>query len=593
MASDHYRGFIEEAFIHPIRSVLIIDDDYPTYDDILQGHTSASGARTTYGSKAYLTKPEQIADVIASFRQRSQPLLVDIHDGAKVSSEAEAATAAHLHQCDLLVLDYELDKGTPGDGTRAIDIVRRVMSNDHFNLIVIHTKEYLDVVFNAVRWGLIPPSDDTLSETDGNSAADLLDQAEESCEGLARDLSESVDAAQYFHSRQYPSTHLRTMVKAQQPYTLFASHADRAGWCRDQRRLVLRYLLDELERRHAVGSASEDHVEQLEWSANSTKWIRADSAFVALASKKDCDADLLSQLLDALTLWNPPPSRLFFTKLRAEIDEYGVVAQGPALSNRHALAYWYHRLLASSGSADRRWRVSESVSRHSRQLMTEILPGVTDFATRLVEADIASGDPAARCKDHFDVDLGNSEDKTKAVLEHNVSVCSMKARGWHLTTGHVFSVAGKEWLCLSPACDMVPSPVSEWDAEMFGDHLPFVAVKLRRVSSTSIPPSIQSNRFVFLDVVGETRIYCFNDQEGSAPKWHMFYAENRGELSSRDLRFTVSFVQQDGSTLTSESLEATVIGQLRYEYALNLIQKLGVSLTRVGLDLSDGRELTL
>ena len=591
MASDHYRGFIEEAFIYPIRSVLIVDDDYPTYDDILEADANSGSAHATYGSKAYRTKPERVANVIRSFRQRPQPLLVDIHDGTNISSEKEGGTAAHLHQCDLLVLDYELDRSTPGDGTRAIDIVRRLMSNNHFNLVVIHTKEDLDVVFNAVRWGLIAPSDDALSETDTRSATELIDIAEESCEDLAKNLSESVGAAQYFHSRQHPSTYLRKMVKAQQPYTIFGSHADRAGWCRDQRKLVLRYLLKKVERRHAVRKLSADHVEQLEWSPNGTKWIRADSAFVALASKNDGDIDLLSQLLDALTLWNPPPSRLFFTRLRAEIDEHGVVAQGPALSNRHALAYWYHRLLARNGTADCHWRISESVSRHSSQLMAEVLPHVTDFATRLIEAEVATGDPTARCKDHFGVDLNDERHKTQAVLEHNVSVCSMTPRGWHLTTGHVFSVANEAWLCLSPACDMVPSQVSAWPTKMFGERLPFVGIRLRPVKSSVIPPDTLSNRFVFLNIDGQVRIYCFNEQKESAPEWHIFYAEDRGEFASDGFGFAVSYVQQEECKLVSKCLEATVIGQLRYEYALNLMHKLGVFFTRVGLDVSNGGEL--
>ena len=35
MPNEHYAEFISEAFIKPIRSVLIIDDDYPTLDEIL------------------------------------------------------------------------------------------------------------------------------------------------------------------------------------------------------------------------------------------------------------------------------------------------------------------------------------------------------------------------------------------------------------------------------------------------------------------------------------------------------------------------------------------------------------------------------
>ena len=40
LAIDTYKGFIKEAFIDPIKSVLIIDDDYPTQDEqLFMGNT--------------------------------------------------------------------------------------------------------------------------------------------------------------------------------------------------------------------------------------------------------------------------------------------------------------------------------------------------------------------------------------------------------------------------------------------------------------------------------------------------------------------------------------------------------------------------
>ena len=43
MVSNHYSTFIQEAFIEPIRSVLIVDDDYPTYDEILKTANGTAG----------------------------------------------------------------------------------------------------------------------------------------------------------------------------------------------------------------------------------------------------------------------------------------------------------------------------------------------------------------------------------------------------------------------------------------------------------------------------------------------------------------------------------------------------------------------
>ena len=590
MAGDHYRAFIEEAFIEPIRSVLIVDDDYPTYDEILQTANGAGINGPVHGNKAWRARPERVANLIATFRQRPRPLLVDIHDGTNVSSEKEVTTATHLHQCDLLVLDYELDRSKPRDGTRAIEILRGLMSNNHFNLVIIYTNEDLDIVFDAVRLGLIAPSEDLLSDVDIGIAKNLVDEGEDLFDGFENLLLKAIDTAQYFHSRQNQNTFLRTMGKAQEPYTSFRTQADRAKWSPDQRKIVLRHLLKEVERKNGVSSATSERFDDLEWSPRGLMWIKSDSAFVALSSKTDNDDDLLSDLRRALIQWSPRPSRLFLTKLRAEIDEYGVAAQGRVLRNHHALAYWYYRLLADGEIDDRRWRIAESVTRHSSQLLEAVQPRVEDFVSRLIEAELTAGEPIDICNDHFGVDLNNNKQKTQAILDHNAFVCSMEPTGWHLTTGHVFSMSGEHWLCLSPACDMVPSQAPSWHAGAFGKRLPFLGVRLEKIRSTIVPKDVHSNRYVFLRVGGKVNAYCFNDpsREGSTPRWEVLYAEQRGRFFGNNFGFMVAYIEQGKTRLVAKRLQAEVVSQLRYEYALNLLQKLGVSLTRVGLDFSAG-----
>ena len=193
------------------------------------------------------------------------------------------------------------------------------------------------------------------------------------------------------------------------------------------------------------------------------------------------------------------------------------------------------------------------------------------------------------CKDHFDVDLDEDNDKKQAALEHNAFVCSMDPTGWHLTTGHVFHMAGAYWLCASPSCDMVPSQISSWQTAILGERLPFIGVRLEEFDPRRAPNDISSKRFFFLRCDGEYMGYRFNYPcEDSAPRWEVLYADDRGQFAGPNLEFTVSCIQEEKSKLVGNPQDAKVVGQLRYEYALNLIQKLGVSLTRIGLDFTDG-----
>ena len=584
MAGDHYSEFIEEAFVKPIRSVLIVDDDYPTFEEMLDAQLTRDKGEQPARTKAWYENPTRIKNVIESFRTPKRPLLVDIHDGTNVGIGDDVKVAAHLHQSDLLVLDYQLDKAKPGDGSRAIKIIRSLITNDHFNLVIVHTSEKLDEVFHSILIALLSPCNDVLSAEDSIKIVDLIEEAELAFEGFSERLFATVSVDHYLHSRAQAATFLRTMLKGQHPYEDFKTACDQANWPVDVRRLALRYVLGRVEK-PLLPSFSQGANAALAWSNGAVKWIKTDTVFIAFSSKGD-DDDLLGDLQSALEAWRPQPSRLFLAKLRAEMDEYGVMAQASALGNKHALAHWYGRLLKATGQ-ERRWLIAETVSRHSDQLLSGILPRVEAFATRLVDRESSFGDVDNLCKGHFAVDLGNGPSKIKAEREHNAYVCSKPPEGWHLTIGHVFIMNESYWVCLSPACDMVPSQLSGAQKAQFGDRLPFTAVRLQSVSDNTIPKDIQSNRFLFLPLNGEIKAFCFNDPSGenSAPAWHTLYAENKGEFG-HNFSFTAISTETGKTRLVTRRNPSVVVSQLRYEYALNLMQRLGSSLTRIGLDFA-------
>ena len=475
--SDYYQDFIKEAFVDSIRSVLIVDDDYPTFDEVLRAQQDLNNEKEIDKDKDWYNNPERIREVIRKFRNNNPPLLVDIHDGRNVAAETEKTVAKHLHQSDLLVLDYQLDKSRSEDGTRAIEILRKLMSNDHFNLVIVYTSQDLDTVFDEVRLGLLSPYSKTLSKEDEKAAIGFIENAEDAIEGFSEKIHNSIGNEQYFYSRLHTSSYLRIMAMGNQPYSVFFGICAEAGLSTEQRKLVLPYILRKFEKSQSRFMNIETSEDDLGWSTKSTRWIKGKSIFIGFSDKSDND-DLLSELQTALNDWRPNPSRLFHAKLRASMDEYGVVAQTQALTNKHALAYWYRRLLQAS-DLERRWYVDESVSRHSDRLMESILPRVREFANNLIKAEVPQGNVEQRCEEHFKIDLTKDVNEKKAIREHNAYVCSRNPEGWHLTTGHIFSMCEDEhWLCLSPACDMVPSQVSKWQTEMFGKCLPFIAVSI-------------------------------------------------------------------------------------------------------------------
>jgi hypothetical protein len=98
---------------------------------------------------------------------------------------------------------------------------------------------------------------------------------------------------------------------------------------------------------------------------------------------------------------------------------------------------------------------------------------------------------------------------------------------------------------------------------------------------------IQSNRYLFLELEGDIKSFYINDpsQANSAPHWFPLYAANLG-VFEKDMSIDISKIEMGTSKLVTRKHRARVIAQLRYEYAINLMQTLGANLMRVGLGFS-------
>ena len=102
------------------------------------------------------------------------------------------------------------------------------------------------------------------------------------------------------------------------------------------------------------------------------------------------------------------------------------------------------------------------------------------------------------------------------------------------------------------------------------------------------PADINSNNYVFLrNNNQEIDIYSFYGKNTSSatPQWSIFIADDNGILNQTK-SVKISRIQSVGTEMVFCTKDCQLIAQLRYEYALNLLQKLGINFTRVGLDFN-------
>ncbi|MFN3727933.1 MAG: response regulator receiver domain [Allosphingosinicella sp.] len=586
MARDEaYKDFIKEALIDPIRSVLIVDDDYPTLDEMLSASSAGRGSETGAAPrkvKSWVQDPGSVKAVLDHFR--SLAVLVDVDDASEGTGETPAEVARHLHQSDLLILDYHLDESDSGD--RAIDIARAVAANDHFNLVVVNTRHTLSEVFENMLLGLLTPLDCLTQEADREAADGAIADVEGDFPDAQDRIKESIGLKHYMYAFRHGPSGFRDAIQGKGIFGEFKSKLDEFKIHPRHARPILLWALGEFQesQREKMSARS---CGTFEWSDEAPFWIRSDRLFMAF-SEKAKGRKPLEVLLEALCRWGPPPSRLILAKFRAEMEAKGVVGESKVVADTLATAHWYLTLLKAEEDA-RNVLIEESIGRHAEQLVDDVANQVRVFADKLSSADRAVGEAAfpARISERFGTGAGDVAGR-EAAFAANAVACSKTPRAWHLHTGHIFSMDRQLWVCLTPICDMVPGQKRAGHRGEVGSRKPFIAVRLHPLKDGQLEGlDVNSNNYLFLKLDGKVRVYS-SVEGGSAdpqPHWYLFYADDFGKVG-QDLTFKLSRLRDVGGSLTVELCDAKIVSELRYEYAINLMHKLGGSLTRVGLDFS-------
>lgn len=323
--------------------------------------------------------------------------------------------------------------------------------------------------------------------------------------------------------------------------------------------------------------------------------VRTDRVFVAVVSKSYSADQIPDLLLKALTRWNPEPHRLLMSRMRHLLDSRGVLLEREVLASRFLQAGWLSDFLDADPETHG-WRVRNTILRHWERLGDQVTAEMLPFADRM-RSTLPEGDYDALVE--YWTNVRRVRDRQEITVCQNIHACSKPVEGHHLQTGHVFTLKMGDalfperieyWLCLSPACDLVPGQKeSGWAGRLRG-FMAFKAVELHPVNlNTALSRATAGNSIFFR--IGDTD-HAFDFVEPAAPgktpnpRWEQMIAGNSGRFTERTL--SVHRVKNvDSSTLSLGETHAEVVAQLRYEYALNLLQRLASSLSRVGLDFVD------
>ncbi len=528
-----------ESYVRPIRSVLFVDDQFPTF-----GQSPPYEAKETERARALW----QVCT--------ERGWLCDVDNSPDwTSPERKQRLAAS----DLLVLDLHLD----GDDSRAaLAIVRDLARSKAPNLVVVYTADpELDQALISVAASARGVSEAALE-------FDLDPEFEEMKVEWTRE-----DLLAFFAGKKRWMETFKTACRA-------------AGLGIDPGRgevLLERWIAKELDASH------QECPLPIEKMCFDNRWFQCGNLFLVVIGKpseqtpEQETAVFMDGLETAVREWAPSWLACLVASSRRSV-ETGAFRDDVNLP-KEPLQAGLLRYVRANKDHEERDRRSREIASYLLSRRFEIAAGFMSQHL-LLRAEAEPGEPPS------------ADERQAQLLQLNAFLCSEFCSRHHLRVGTIFRAEDPEsyWVCVTPACDMVPRDrkrsTDPWAVEL--DPLrPMLALRLeirRRKEIAKALNEAERGRYLFFwDSArqAETPIVaaCFNTETGDPnPKLEQMFALDRARVHGGKvvLQRCVRNSESDGVSLAR--LECDVVCQLRAPYAERLAHVVGYHLSRIGVN---------
>jgi Response receiver domain len=530
MSDPQYEAAIQDSFIKkPLRSVLLIDDDFPTYSDLCSA------------DKAHSQK-DRACNLYGGFRQLD--MLCDIEN---MVDEVEAD---RLRKSDLIVLDYHLIPNSE-DNKKAIQLLRQLAISHHFNTVVVYTAAseqddvWLDVIASlSGGWSAITASLDGEPKQHWENLSDankLPTPTKDAVMQFARrGVRGAIDgdtlklAVDELVSLGVPAAHCSKIVE----YLVAEDLAKRAGEFAAQ------------PSGHAVGDY-----------AHGKRWLQVGNAFVVIMKKID-GTDTVSEteaimatLKDALLAWRPNVVQILISEIQNALELEGLAGSDTLLRKPDMQAALTYNLLKEIGAVDLSQDVSIRIPVMS--LVDKVVDSIRrrlstheELLVQFEKAVVGDLKSTGWTIDKWPKDgklvsaateLARTPDvkSTAIIFRLNHFLSTEKFRRAHLSTGTVFYHRDKDeyFIAASPACDLVAGqskPLQLW-ATAISPTLPMIAIRLYPADNLAKALSVASHAdHVFLEIGDEPKAFKVISGAGHQPSYEMIFVSDEGRVRTED-----------------------------------------------------------
>jgi hypothetical protein len=609
---DLYADAVKQTFrSRALRTVLLIDDQFPTYADLLENRDQLD---------QFSEAPRALA-LYRLFSSHHMPCDVENNVGELTPENVE-----RIRKSDLIILDYHLTKGSL-DTSKSIRLIRKLSQTKHFNIVVLYTMERdLEGVWRDVacslRCGWVEP--DTLLDP---AALEHWEKISDNS-----DVPEPTKALIAAYILDRPR---REWPDRQALETDFLA----LGVPRNLINDLIAAAIHRSVREHLRGDPEAVHgTEKQVFGAcepGRPFWLQSGNCFVAVLGKQGpeeaeghpTDANRILECLDdALTDWRPNLLQVLISEMQNILElEALATAEFDHLRDPEiqvGLAYQLLRSLEDGAGPDAPDRLMAPVQAIIDKLVETLrhrLAGdgeLGTLATTLLAEELKTlewppqtADKKERGKAIYSAAgklarTGKKPTADDVFFSLNCFLATEPFRRGHLTTGTIFQKSGAEeyWVCAAPGCDMVVRTPAKQQLWAHGIHPIRAMVAVRLHPEARLENSLgkaERGRHIFVRT-DRNRAFSIVDEEIEQPVYEFFFPDDAARTHSdvggrpgfKAFRVEVADAVAAGGWDPHFSSSAyTIIGQLRPSYASRILQMAGQHLSRIGVDFIGKPEL--
>lgn len=585
MSETQYKELITKTFQdNAIRSVVMIDDEYLRYDELLDQLEKDAASATD--QRISITKK---AVKLHNFFRNEKKLSCDIDNGV------DSIDADKIRKSDLVILDYQLDKDDP---KKSIALIGQLQKNDHMNLVVLYTHAPPEEVWIRVAASLRDAksldSIALLLELNNTKLQDDWDEVTEFSGELPTDWDNWItndDLAKY----------ILTGDLGDLAISLFGKKYKNNG-------KPFRQLACEKKLASKNPSLNATAMHGLDVRGNNgtvIKWIQSGNVFIVIHSKsRDDNPQEPKELWDALTAglvdWNPSYHQLLISEIQNSLENDGL-SFDPSTTDIEAHAAWLSVTLQKNNASERHDLSKQLI----RQLVDDIRIKLSikktliEFQNDSIEVLCTQKNSAQdKSFDEFSathVKLNTTDANFSERIHHalNANFSSSTFTGKYITSGTIVREElneAKWYLCVSPACDTVPAQKKgDLATRLHPDRLLKFLV-LRKINLSSALDIATSGRNIFIctDTNKRLAFNVQNDQYAPEVEYALIHDHNCTSENITIEGVGASFLQREATSVSHlKEVRLIPVSQLRDSYTARYQTVASHHMGRVGVDYFD------